>query len=108
MNSCINKSNYRSEEKKQVEKIISEYTKKIRKETDEKTIRKLLEEGKSKLENIKTDSQYASEESAAAAAASGSGSSGSSHSSGSSSKKSGSSRHSNSAGCVGGSAKDLY
>ena len=32
LNSCINKSNYRSEEKKQVEKIISEYTKKIRKE----------------------------------------------------------------------------
>lgn len=111
MNSCINKSNYRSEEKKQVEKIISEYTKKIRKETDEKTIRKLLKEGKSKLGDIKTDSQYESEESAAAAAASSSGSSGSSgssHSSGSSSKKSGSSRHSNSAGCVGGSAKDLY
>lgn len=80
-------------------------TKKIRKETDEKTIRKLLEEGKSKLGDIKTDSQYESEESAAAAAASGSGSS---HNSGSSSKKSGSSRHSNSAGCVGGSAKDLY
>lgn len=111
LNGCINKSNYRSEEKKQVEKIISEYTKKIRKETDEKTIRKLLEEGKSKLGDIKTDSQYESEESAAAAAASGSGSSGSSSSSGSSgssSKKSGSSRHSNSAGCVGGSAKDLY
>lgn len=101
LNNYINKSNYRSEEKKQVEKIISEYTKKIRKETDEKTIRKLLEEGKSKLGDIKTDSQ----ESAAAAAASSSGSSGSS---GSSSKKSGSSRHSNSAGCVGGSAKDLY
>lgn len=65
LNSCINKSNYRSEEKKQVEKIISEYTKKIRKETDEKTIRKLLEEGKSKLGDIKTDSQYESEESAA-------------------------------------------
>ena len=105
LNSCINKSNYRSEEKKQVDKIISEYTKKIRKETDEKTIRKLRKEGKNKLGDIKTDSQYASEESAAAAAASGSGSS---HSSGSSSKKSGSSRHSNSAGCVGGSAKDLY
>lgn len=106
LNSCINKSNYRSDEKKQVEKIISEYTKKIRKETDEKIIRKLLEEGKSKLGEIKTDSQYESEESAAAAAASGS--SGSSGSSRSSSKKSGSSRHSNSAGCVGGSAKDLY
>lgn len=112
LNGCVNKANYRSEEKAQVEKIISDYTKKIQNETNEKKIQSLLKEGKSKLGDIKTDSQYQSEESAAAAAASASSSSSSSSSSRSSgsgsSKKSSSSGHSNSAGCVGGSAKDLY